>query len=139
FQLVQRRDLERPLREVDAHHLRALRRHRLGEDAAAAADVEHALALEPPGEPLDMAEAQRIDLVQRPEFARGVPPAMRERAEFGDFGGVDVHGTSIHDIRLCHQWALAAMSSTSSPVRRLSKTRGSPATQTWVTCSRPAA
>src|SRR5258706_54935 len=93
----------------------------------------------PANEALDGAEPKRIDLVQRPEFARGIPPAMRERAEFGDFGWVDVHETSIHDIRLCHQWALAAMSCSSSPVRRLSKTRGSPATHTWVTCSRPSA
>ncbi len=46
FQRVQRRDLERALGEVDAGHDRALRGHGLGEDAAAAAHVEHALARE---------------------------------------------------------------------------------------------
>src|SRR5438034_6442816 len=33
---------------------------------------------------IDPPEAQRVDLVQRPEFALRIPPAVRERVEFGD-------------------------------------------------------
>ena len=41
-------------------------------------------------EALDVREAQRVDLVQRAELARGVPPAVRERAELGQLGRIDV-------------------------------------------------
>ena len=70
---------------------RAAPRHRLGEDAAAAADVEHLLAGEA-ALPVDPVQAQRVDLVQRPELALRVPPAVRELAEFLELGGVGVHG-----------------------------------------------
>jgi hypothetical protein len=43
---VELRHLERLVGEVDAEHVGAAARHRIGEDAAAAADVENALALE---------------------------------------------------------------------------------------------
>ena len=44
LQRMQLRHLERLVGQVDAQHLGALARHRVGQDAAAAADVEHALA-----------------------------------------------------------------------------------------------
>ena len=86
---MQLRDLERLFGEVDARHRGAQPRHRLGEDAAAAAHVEHALARER-REAVDPGEAQRVELVQRPELALRVPPAVRELAEFGELGGIGV-------------------------------------------------
>ena len=59
------------------------------EDAAAAADVEHALARER-REAVDPGEAQRIELVQRPELALRVPPAVRELAELRELGRIGV-------------------------------------------------
>ena len=73
-------DAQAFLAKVDARHLGAAPRHRLGEDAAAAADVEHLLAGEAGGA-VDPFQAQRVDLVQRPELALRVPPAVRELAE----------------------------------------------------------
>ena len=40
----------------------------------------------------DVVDAQRIDVVQRPKIAFGVPPAMRQRLELGDFRLIDVFG-----------------------------------------------
>src|SRR6185436_8202059 len=73
---------------------RAAARHALGENAAAAADVEHVLARER-RVALDPFQAQRIDLVQRPELALRVPPARGEAAEFLELGGVRVHHAGI--------------------------------------------
>ena len=89
---VQLRDRERLLRQVDARDAGARMRHRLGEDATAAADVEHVLAGEPTAALRDVVEAQRIDVVQRLELAGRIPPAMRERAELGELRriGIDV-------------------------------------------------
>src|SRR3954468_11438196 len=79
------------LAEIDPGDLGAALRHRLGEDAAAAADVEHLLAGEAGGA-VDPFQAQRVDLVQRPELALRVPPAVRELRKFVELGGVGVHG-----------------------------------------------
>ena len=87
---VQHRDLDGLLGQVDAGDLCAPVRHGLGEDSAAAAHVEHALAGEPADQPLDVPEAQRIDLVQRAELARRVPPAVGQGAELGELRGIDV-------------------------------------------------
>jgi hypothetical protein len=89
FVEVQLGDLERLVREVDAADGVARAGHRLGEDAAAAADVEHLLAGER-RQPVDPFQAQRIDLVQRLELGVRVPPAVGEFGKFGDFGGVNV-------------------------------------------------
>ena len=86
---MQVRDAERLMRQIDALHARAEPRHRFGQDAAAAADVEHALA----GEVrvvVDPAEPDRIQFVQRLELGIRVPPAMREIAEFLEFVGIGV-------------------------------------------------
>src|SRR6185436_891910 len=90
---VQLRDPEGFFRKVDAGHIGAEARHRLAQDSAAAADVEHALAGEM-RQAVDPAQAQWIELVQRPEFALRVPPAVRELAEFRELGRVCVlfHG-----------------------------------------------
>src|ERR1051325_6327249 len=90
LQQVQLRDAQRLVGEIGARDARAARRHRLGEDAAAAAHIEHTLAREPDAL-VDPVEAQRIDLVQRTDLALRVPPAMRELAEFLEYRRVGVH------------------------------------------------
>src|SRR5262245_49568596 len=92
-------DLQRLVGEVDARDPRARARHRLGEDAAAAADVEHVLPFER-RVLLDPAQAQRVDLVQRPELALRVPPAVGQVTEFAQLGGVCVfHPKEILEIK----------------------------------------
>src|SRR5690606_11171421 len=72
-------------------------RQGLGEDAAAAADVDRIQpAHRAAAMPLDPAEAQRVDLVQGLELAGGIPPARGERLELGELLGVYVglhHGS----------------------------------------------
>jgi hypothetical protein len=82
-------DLQRFGRQVDAQHLRAAARHRIRQDAAAATDIEHALAGQR-HERLDPGQAQRVDLVQRAELAFRIPPPVGQFAEFGEFLRVDV-------------------------------------------------
>jgi hypothetical protein len=61
-------------------------------DAAAAADVENAFALQR-SQLVDPLEAQRVDRVQRCELAVGIPPAVSKVAEFAQFLRIDVgHG-----------------------------------------------
>ncbi len=86
---MQARDLERRRCDVDPRDVRARSRHRLAEQAAAAADVEHTQARERRSL-CDVGEAQRIDLVQHPELTRRVPPARRQLFELGDLGLIDV-------------------------------------------------
>src|SRR5439155_13521894 len=90
LQQVQLGDAQRFLGEVDARDLGAAAGHRLGEDAPAAAHVEHPLAAEARAL-VDPVEAQRIDVVQRAELALRVPPAMGELAEFLQLCRVGVH------------------------------------------------
>ena len=93
FEQVQLRDLERLVGKIDSGDARSARSHAFGKNAAAAAHVEHAPAVER-GMRVDPIDAQRIDVVQRFEFAVGIPPAVRELAEFLDLGRIDVdaHG-----------------------------------------------
>src|SRR5690606_36638179 len=51
---------------------------------------------------VDPAQAQRIDLVQGPEFAVGIPPAMGQFGELGQLGrvGIDVR---VHTHRLSNE------------------------------------
>ncbi len=74
-------------REIDAGDRGAGARQRFGEQSSAAADVEHARALQLRAL-LHVAGAHRIELVQRLEFAVDIPEAMRRGVEFGDFRGV---------------------------------------------------
>src|SRR5258706_3111033 len=89
--------LQRLGRQVDAEHAGPATRHRIGQDAATAAGVDDALALQ-----LDMlldpAETQRIDLVQRPELAFPIPPAVRQLAELGEFLGIGVERRHAPDV-----------------------------------------
>src|SRR5690606_17546940 len=63
--------------------------HGLAEDAAAATDVQYALAGQADAL-VDPVDPQRIDVVQRFELAFAIPPAVCQGLEFGDFGAVDV-------------------------------------------------
>src|SRR4051812_142125 len=85
LQQVELGDAQRFLGEIDAGHRGAARRHRFGEDAAAATDIEHPLAGERRAL-VDPAQAQRVDVVQRPEFALRVPPPVRELVNLLDLG-----------------------------------------------------
>src|SRR3970040_1465757 len=87
-------DAQRLLREVDAGDARAAARHGLRKDPAAAADIEHLLPREL-RMAVDPLQAQGIDIVQRLEFARRVPPAGRAVVELADFRLVDVRHRSI--------------------------------------------
>jgi hypothetical protein len=89
LQRMQARHAQRLGGQVDARHVRRLARHRFGQDAAAAADVEHRLAAQA-GQFVDPVQAQRVDLVQRAELAVRVPPAVGQITELGKFLGVDV-------------------------------------------------
>src|SRR6266850_2248243 len=90
LQQVELGNAQRFFREVDARDPGPAVRHRLGEDAAAAAHVEHALAAEARAA-VDPVEAQRVDVVQGAELAVRVPPAVRELAEFLQLCRVGVH------------------------------------------------
>jgi hypothetical protein len=61
----------------------------LAEQPAAAAHIQHVFAVDV-GVLVNPASAQRIDVVERFEFAIGVPPAGRQLLEFGDFISIDV-------------------------------------------------
>src|SRR5690606_31257961 len=86
---VQAGDAERLFREIDAGHVSTDRRHAFGQNAAAAADVQHLLAGQC-GLAVDPAQAQRVDLVQGFELGGGVPPAVGEVAELLQFCGIGV-------------------------------------------------
>ena len=95
FDQVKLRHFQRPFRKIDSRHRCAQPRHRFGEDAAAAADVEHFPACER-RQAVDPAQAQRVEVVQRPELALRVPPAVREFAEFRELGRVCVRRHGLH-------------------------------------------
>src|SRR6185295_13815206 len=66
----------------------------------------------------DESEPQRIELMQRPEFSRRVPPALCQGFELGDLTGVDVGG-GIHRYSGSSGGALGKGSDTLAPVCRL--------------------
>ncbi|SIT53206.1 conserved hypothetical protein [Mesorhizobium prunaredense] len=85
---------------VGADHFGAKPRHRLAQQPAAAADVEDAQALERPRRAWVAAEARRhlvayigkpdrIELVQRAEFAVRIPPFGGESGKTLHFSGID--------------------------------------------------
>ncbi len=78
------------LREVDAFDPCPPLRDRLGKNATATTDVNHARIGErcDRGDPV---EPERIDLVERFEFAFRIPPAMGEVAELGKLLRIDIH------------------------------------------------
>jgi len=79
-------------RQVDTQHVRSLARHRIGQDAAAATDVQRRLALQA-AEAVDPVQSQGIDLVKRLEFTFGIPPAVGQLAELLELFCIDIrHG-----------------------------------------------
>jgi hypothetical protein len=89
MQVTTSKDAGSAAANCSAHHLGAARRHALGQDAAAAAHVHHALAGEG-GAIVDIVQPQGIDVVQRFVLAVGIPPAVGGLIEFGDFLGIHV-------------------------------------------------
>ena len=89
FQAMQVGYAQRFAGEVDAFGLGPEFGHRFGEDAAAAADVEHFLARKL-GMAVDPLEPDRVQVVQGFEFGLRIPPAMREFTEFLQFMRVGI-------------------------------------------------
>ena len=75
FECMKLRHFERLAGQVDTQHFRALASHRIGQDATAAADIEHS-ALRYRRNTVNPFQTQWIDFVQRAEFAFQIPPAM---------------------------------------------------------------
>ena len=85
---------------IDAGDLRAEPRHRLAEQPAAAADIEHRQALQRAarqgvalpvggGAVADEAEANRVKPMQRRELAARIPPFVRDARKALDLGRID--------------------------------------------------
>ena len=82
--------LQRFFRHIDAGNVRrAAFCHAFRQNPAAAADIQNTLARQL-RERVDIAQAQRIDVVQRFELAVFIPPFIRNLAEFSDFVRIDV-------------------------------------------------
>ncbi len=85
-------DLQGLVGQVYAGDMGAQSGHAFRQDAAAAADIQHGLAGES-GMAVDIAQAQRVDVVQRLEFAVRIPPFVGQLREFFQFDRVGVgHG-----------------------------------------------
>ncbi|MNT71263.1 hypothetical protein D3C72_2097300 [compost metagenome] len=78
--------------QIDAGHLGAAAGHRFGQDAAAAAHVQHLLPAKAARAFLDPFQPKRVDGVQRLELAFRVPPPAGQGAELVEFGLVGVDG-----------------------------------------------
>ena len=89
LELVQARNRQRAFGHIDSGHRGPGLCERLGQNAAAASDVDHPGAVQIDVLP-NPVEPQWIDLVQGTEFAFRVPPAGGESVEFGDLGGIDI-------------------------------------------------
>ena len=113
---------------------------RFGGETPATADIEHACSRE--RSPLaHELQADRVQLVQRPEFAARIPETVGERIELREFRGIGArgHAAAPTDRRAGNSRVMAASSSASKASRRLSRSIARPATQTSVTAPRPAA
>ena len=150
FQRVQLGDLDRQRREIDSDDLCAALRHRFAQQAAAAAHIEHALALER-GAAVHIVKTNRIQRMQRPELSLGIPPALRYGVEAGEFGRIVIRrrvvvgrlaigrGGARHEalrlpeMRSCQPAARRSTSSRSRCVSSASRTSARPATHTSLT------
>ncbi|SSN11412.1 Uncharacterised protein [Klebsiella pneumoniae] len=92
LQGVQPGDLQRFGPHVQPGDRRAFARHALGEDAAAAADIEDFFTEQAAGAFGNIAQPQRVDAVERFELALQIPPARGDGFEFGDFSMIDIRG-----------------------------------------------
>ena len=122
---MQSRHAKRFVGQIDAGDLGAVVGHGFGENAAAAADVEHRLPCKLTALAGDVTQPQRIDVVQRFEFAGRIPPMVRERAELGELRRV---GVDVHWRRSCQNRARDASSLPSNCVSVPSARSRSPAT-----------
>src|SRR5690606_1876279 len=120
-------------------HPRALARQRLAEQPATAADVEHARVAQRDAVG-DVAQARRVERVQRLLRSLRVPPAAGEAVELVEFGlRCVVHRLcSMPAMRWRHCRALATMAASSMSTRRRSRSFARPAIQASVTWWRPA-
>ena len=75
--------------QVDTQNLSPLTRHGIRQNAAATTYVQHLPALQR-AQLRYPVQPQRVDLVQRPELAVLVPPAVGELGKLGQFGSIDV-------------------------------------------------
>ena len=66
----------------------AFLRHRLGQDAAAAANVEQLLGVESLRLAFYVGNAYRVDIMKRLEFAFTIPPAACDRLKLVNLGGI---------------------------------------------------
>ncbi len=118
FERMQLCDLQQVVGEVEPRDQRALARHRFGQQAAAAADVEH---LQPgqASRAFDVLQSHRVQVVQRTHFALRIPPATGGRFEAGDFGGIDV-AVFVHVFRGCRHHSLLPPCAASNRARHAS-------------------
>jgi len=63
--------------------------HAFRQDAATATDIQHFFTLQT-GTSIDVIQPQRINFMQRLEFAMGIPPACCQCLEFVNFAKIDV-------------------------------------------------
>src|SRR4029079_15699409 len=84
-------------------------RHGLGKYPAATTNVQHTLASESRNT-IHVSEPQRIDLVQRLEFALRIPPAVGQLTEFLEFDRIDIdHFQAAFRSTLRRGYALATL------------------------------
>ncbi|MPN01134.1 hypothetical protein SDC9_148337 [bioreactor metagenome] len=92
FKQVQLGNAERLFGKINAGDVGSTCRHAFGEQSAATADIEDTLAGQADCT-IDPVKAQRVDVVQRLEFAVRVPPAVGKFSKFVEFGLIGVeHG-----------------------------------------------
>jgi hypothetical protein len=105
---------------IGTHHLSPEPRHRLGQQAAATADIEQAqpgegalarqVAVELGGDlGGDVVETARVEHVQRLELAVRIPPFGGHRLEFRDLGGVDRALGGLHSRLPVAQWGMSGI------------------------------
>ena len=75
FQRVQFCHLQRLKAHIQAGDRRTFTRHAFGQNAAAAADIQHFFAKQAAGTFGDVAQTQRVNAVQRLKFPLQIPPA----------------------------------------------------------------
>jgi hypothetical protein len=81
---MQARHLDHRRRHVDGADVRAVARERFGQQAAAAADVQHT-PLRQRAALRQVVDAHRIEHVQRTESAARIPEFVRQGIELADF------------------------------------------------------
>ena len=83
------------LGHVDTGNRSAVSRHRFGENATAATNIERPAILQARSLP-DVIESQRVDFVQWSKLSGGVPPAGSQCVEFRNLGIVNIVLNSGH-------------------------------------------